>query len=149
MNLCSQRLFCSEMFIIKLFVIKSWKTFYINQKKNLRSTLCLHFFIEKNNNFNFTSLFLVQILKTLKKKTIFLLEMVSEQSVQERFPSYQIYKLLCFHEVFILNKYAHLTPVFSTKQFSFRILYLHTQIQLDIVCRKPGFKRRFLMYKSK
>ena len=34
-------------------------------------------------------------------------------------------------------KYGHLTPIF------YSILYLHTQIQMDIVNRKTGFKRDF------
>ena len=45
-------------------------------------------------------------------------------------------KYLCTLE--ILNT-AHLTP-FSTTQYLFSILYLPTQIQMDIVYRKPGFQ---------
>ena len=40
----------------------------------------------------------------------------------------------------------------STTQYPFSILYLPTLIQMDIVYRKTGFKRkfsRFLMYKYK
>ena len=47
-------------------------------------------------------------------------------------------------EILNLNTY------FSTTQYSFSILYLPTQIQMEILYRKPGFKRefeRFLMYK--
>ena len=32
---------------------------------------------------------------------------------------------------------------FSTTQYPFSILYLHTQIQIDIVYRKPGFYASF------
>jgi hypothetical protein len=56
------------------------------------------------------------------------------------------------NHLYIRNlKYAHLT-YFSTTQYLFSILYLLTQIQMNIVYRKNGFKReisRFLMYKYK
>ena len=60
-------------------------------------------------------------------------------------------RLLCL--LYIRNlKYAHLSLIFSTTQYPFSILYLPTQIQMDIVYGKNGFKRecsRFLMYKYK
>ena len=36
------------------------------------------------------------------------------------------------------------THHFSTTQYAFSIFYLPTQIQMDIVYPKPGFKRGFL-----
>ena len=53
-------------------------------------------------------------------------------------------KSTCISE--ILNT-AHLIP-FSTTQYPFSYLYLPTQIQMDIVCQKTGFKREFVREKN-
>ena len=53
-----------------------------------------------------------------------------------------------------MNKYiiSKFNNYFLTAQYPFSILYLPTQIQMDIIYRKTGFKRefsRFQMYKNK